>query len=426
MEDSMDTRYLLLFILWSSHIYLGNAEGTAVKPRLSLEGTLPVLTGHAVTISCELQSTGWIFYFYKTTSDSQPVSVSEVNSYSISSVKVSDGGQYWCRAGRGDPLYHTPYSNEVWVNVTERPKAVVSLQYNWTEVFRGETVTLRCDIKTRGNPDWEYSWYRKGSSLSGNQNLYTFTATSVYKDTFTCKGTQRSVQMESDVSEPFILSVFERPTAVLRRLPQTWFTEGDLVTLSCEVRGSTTGWRFHWYKTAPYSPELVYVLHESRRYSLQLVSDSISGAGGSYTLSPAALRHTGVYVCRAERGEPAYHTEFSKAQPLFITGRSSASLVIRPNRTQHFTTASLSLSCEVQDNSTGWRLRWFTKREEISECPSLWTTAAGPRCSTAQLLPSDSGVYWCQSDCKYSHIVNITVHSKKSTYLLYNVYPQFN
>ena len=109
-----------------------------------------------------------------------------------------------------------------------------------------------------------------------------------------------------------------------------------------------------------------------------------------------------------------------------ISGRSSASLVIRPNRTQHFTTASLSLSCEVQDNSTGWRLRWFTKREEISECPSLWTTAAGPRCSTAQLLPSDSGVYWCQSDCKYSHIVNITVHSKKSTYLLYNVYPQFN
>ena len=99
-----------------------------------------------------------------------------------------------------------------------------------------------------------------------------------------------------------------------------WLTEGDSVTLSCEVRGSTTGWRFHWYKTAPYSPELVYVLHENRRYSLQLVSDSISGAGGSYTLSPAALRHTGVYVCRAERGEPAYHTEFSQPQPLWVTG----------------------------------------------------------------------------------------------------------
>ena len=99
-----------------------------------------------------------------------------------------------------------------------------------------------------------------------------------------------------------------------------WLTEGDSVTLSCEVRGSTTGWRLHWYKTAPYSPELVYVLHENRGYYLQLVSDSISGAGGSYTLSPAALRHTGVYVCRGERGEPAYYTEFSQPQPLWVTG----------------------------------------------------------------------------------------------------------
>ncbi|KAF4088921.1 hypothetical protein AMELA_G00060270, partial [Ameiurus melas] len=35
-----------------------------------------------------------------------------------SSVSVSDGGQYRCRAGRGNPVYYTHYSDALWVNGT--------------------------------------------------------------------------------------------------------------------------------------------------------------------------------------------------------------------------------------------------------------------------------------------------------------------
>ncbi|XP_048091903.1 basement membrane-specific heparan sulfate proteoglycan core protein-like [Alosa alosa] len=384
--------------------------GSPPKPTLSLKGSAPVLTGNYVLLTCELQSAGWLFYYYKTTLDSQHVSVSEINSYSINSVKVSDGGQYWCRAGRGDPVFYTQYSDALWVNVTERPKAVVSLELNWTQIFRGETVTLRCNIQTEENHDWEYSWYRNGILWSVN-HLYTFTATYVSKDNYTCRGQQKNNQMVSDFSEAFTLNVIEKPKPVLRGPPQTWLTEGDSVTLSCEVRGSTTGWRFHWYRYVSFRNRLPTVTYGGTTYYLELLSNGERETGGSYTLSPAALRHTGVYVCRAERGEPAYHTEFSDPQPLFITGVPSASLVIKPNRTQHFTGDSLSLSCEVQGNSTGWRLRWFTKKPEISQCPYSWTAASGPRCHTV-LYSYDSGVYWCQSDnSKYSHIVNITVHN---------------
>ncbi len=90
--------------------------------------------------------------------------------------------------------------------------------------------------------------------------------------------------------------------AAVRVSPQPWLTEGDSVTLICEVTGSSTGWAFSWFRD------------DDR------LSDSSRGAGGSYTLSPAALQHTGVYTCRAERGRPAYYTNYT--QTLWITGES--------------------------------------------------------------------------------------------------------
>ncbi len=90
--------------------------------------------------------------------------------------------------------------------------------------------------------------------------------------------------------------------AAVRVSPQPWLTEGDSVTLICEVTGSSTGWTFSWFRD------------DDR------LSDSSRGAGDSYTLSPAALQHTGVYTCRAERGRPAYYTNYT--QTLWITGES--------------------------------------------------------------------------------------------------------
>lgn len=92
--------------------------------------------------------------------------------------------------------------------------------------------------------------------------------------------------------------------AAVRVSPQPWLTEGDSVTLICEVTVSSTGWTFSWFRDDDH------------------LSDSSRGAGGSYTLSPAARQHTGVYTCRAERGRPAYYTKTSNTQPLWITGES--------------------------------------------------------------------------------------------------------
>ncbi|XP_053537825.1 uncharacterized protein LOC108261231 [Ictalurus punctatus] len=197
----------------------------------------------------------------------------------------------------------------------------------------------------------------------------------------------------------------ERPGAVLSVSPQSWLTEGDSVTLSCEVTDSSTDWTFRWYR------EILYRHNDGRiRYRLEPLSDSSRGSGGSYTLSPAALNHTGVYICSVAREQRPFYTNYSHSQPLWITGESPpVSLIINPSRTQHFTRDSLSLSCEDQSNSTGWRVIRYIHRAIVSDCSRGSVT--GSTCEISSLYTSYTGVYWCASESgENSNPVNITVH----------------
>ncbi|KAK1803657.1 hypothetical protein P4O66_021064 [Electrophorus voltai] len=88
-----------------------------------------------------------------------------------------------------------------------------------------------------------------------------------------------------------------------------------------------------------------------------------------------------------------------------------ASLIISPSRTQHFSGDSLSLSCEGQSDSAGWRLRRYTHSWGVSGC-SDWGSVTGSTCTIRYLYTSHTGVYWCQSESgRNSNPVNITVHN---------------
>ncbi|KAM9501802.1 uncharacterized protein Hap1MRO34_014144 [Clarias gariepinus] len=102
----------------------------------------------------------------------------------------------------------------------------------------------------------------------------------------------------------------ETPRPVLSVSPQSWVTEGDSVTLNCNVTNSSTNWTFRWYREGPNREN-----NENTTYK-----DSSRGSRASYTLSPAALNHTGVYTCSAERHGQMVQ---SKSQPLWITGPGS-------------------------------------------------------------------------------------------------------
>ncbi|KAF4115735.1 sialoadhesin-like isoform X2 [Onychostoma macrolepis] len=288
---------------------------------------------------------------------------------------------------------------------SSRVHAKVSIKPD-QHVYRGDTVTLRCDIDGGGVTSWQYSWY-KDSSVYAFSELQEHTFSHVTESEagkYSCYGAERGGSRTSNISDAVTLAVSDRPQAVLNVSPQKWLTEGDPVTLICEVYGSFTGWTFSWYTLTASS-------ESSNHY--QLLSDSSRGAGGNYTVSSAALNHTGVYVCRAERGKTAYKTTYSNKQPLWVTGISpSVSLIISPSRTQHFTSVSLSLSCEDQSNSDRWRVRRYTDNEQLEDCSSsLWGSQTGYTCTISSTISSHTGVYWCQTESGENyHPVNITVH----------------
>uniref|UniRef100_A0A8C2AK85 Ig-like domain-containing protein n=1 Tax=Cyprinus carpio TaxID=7962 RepID=A0A8C2AK85_CYPCA len=302
------------------------------------------------------------------------------------------------------PLLLLLISNVYSQHTEERPKPTVSIKPA-QHVFRGETVTLRCDVYIEGVTSWQYGWY-KDSSRSVISELQELTFSSVTESDagkYSCYGAEREGSRISYISDEVTLTV-SVPRAVLSVSPQKWLTEGDSVTLICQVNGSSTGWTFSWF---------TITVSSDYRYRYKQLSDSSRGAGGNYTVSSAALKHTGVYVCTAERGEPVYNSTISNTQPLWVTGVSpSVSLIVSPSRTQHFTYVSLSLSCEDQSNSAGWRMRRYTDDWGwLEDCSSLWGSQTGSACTISSTITDDTGVYWCESESgENSPPVNITVH----------------
>ncbi|XP_029283733.1 Fc receptor-like protein 5, partial [Cottoperca gobio] len=86
-------------------------------------------------------------------------------------------------------------------------------------------------------------------------------------------------------------------------------------------------------------------------------------------------------------------------------------LQVSPDRSQFFRYDSITLSCEDQLNSTGWKVKRKTPEGGVRPCSSGWgTSSSGSTCIIGNTYPSDSGVYWCESRAgERSNVVNITI-----------------
>ena len=85
----------------------------------------------------------------------------------------------------------------------------MTLQPNWTEVYRGERITLRCEIKDGGDTEWEYEWRTTSSEKPSDQNEHRITSvTGSHSGDYRCKGRKKHTQHSStDWSDPIKLTV---------------------------------------------------------------------------------------------------------------------------------------------------------------------------------------------------------------------------
>ncbi|MGH0180790.1 UNVERIFIED_CONTAM: hypothetical protein FKN15_005185 [Acipenser sinensis] len=280
----------------------------------------PVIEGDSLTLRCLVRdgykATRVIFYKYNR--ELQSWAGKEL---SVDHVSKSDEGFYKCKAWWWwDSSPYSGDSAEVRVSVRELPKAVLTSSPQWGELYTGETVTLSCGVEG-GFTGFQYLWYKSSQGVTvqirGTTGArYTLSpVTQSHSGQYQCEAQRGDPPRSSQSSDPITLTVSEgRPKSVLTREPAGEIFEGDTVTLSCVVEGGSGGWRYLWYKDRQGAP--VYQ------------TDSSSGTGAGYTISAAALSHSGEYWCGAGRGRNTSYSQYSDPIWVNVTALSCLSLLL--------------------------------------------------------------------------------------------------
>uniref|UniRef100_A0A8C1H6X1 Ig-like domain-containing protein n=1 Tax=Cyprinus carpio carpio TaxID=630221 RepID=A0A8C1H6X1_CYPCA len=94
------------------------------------------------------------------------------------------------------------------LTVEERPKPVVRVQPDG-RVFRGQTVTLTCDIQDTDVTNWSYSWNKDDSEIhvSQSQEYRISSVSESHTGNYSCTGRETGGSRYSHTSDKVTLTV---------------------------------------------------------------------------------------------------------------------------------------------------------------------------------------------------------------------------
>ncbi|CAI5669348.1 unnamed protein product [Oreochromis niloticus] len=172
-------------------------------------------------------------------------------------------------------------------------KPTVTLQPSWTQIYSGETVTVRCEIQGGEGAQWTYEWRAAKLNTPPTSNEHRIIrATESDSGGYSCRG--RRDYFFSEWSDIITLTVSYKPKAKLRA-DNTAVPVGGSVTLTCSVNpSSSSGWKYYWYRDEKSSEALT-------------TQDAVFHSNGQISVS-----QEGLYRCRGGRGNPVYYTEDSQ------------------------------------------------------------------------------------------------------------------
>ncbi|XP_016366762.1 basement membrane-specific heparan sulfate proteoglycan core protein-like [Sinocyclocheilus rhinocerous] len=310
----------------------------------------PVFTGETVNLTCVIESySNWRYEWYKGGNNSVMLQTSErytVNrdTLSIRGATESDQDQYWCRGQRYERPKSSQESERINLSDNARPKAVVKVTPD-QRVFRGETVTLTCDIQGGGNIQWTYSWFKDVNTFYPYRTTrtaeFSFRADYVsYSGKYSCRG-ERSASQRSDISAAVTLTVSDLPRSTLTVTPDSPVFTGETVNLKCVIE-SHSNWRYEWYKGTD-----SVMLHPSERYTVNRDTLTIRGATES---------DQDQYTCRGQRDKRPKSSQSSSVS-LSVMDSPRSTLTVTPD-SPVFTGETVNLTCVIESYSN-WRYEWY-------------------------------------------------------------------
>ncbi|CAB1425226.1 unnamed protein product [Pleuronectes platessa] len=138
---------------------------SAHRPRATVRASrtsIPV--GGSLTLTCSVEeSAGWSYDWFTRSPDAEETAIATNPVHN--SLSISQGGSYWCRGRRTHSDFFSEKSHVHHIDRTLSNRSFVVLQHNWTQIFSGETISVRCEIQGGGDTHGEYwckaraDWY---------------------------------------------------------------------------------------------------------------------------------------------------------------------------------------------------------------------------------------------------------------------------
>uniref|UniRef100_A0A3B4WYF4 Ig-like domain-containing protein n=1 Tax=Seriola lalandi dorsalis TaxID=1841481 RepID=A0A3B4WYF4_SERLL len=214
----------------------------------------------------------------------------------------------------------------VFLSVSSR--VTVTLQPNWSAIYRGETITVKCEIQGGGDTGWTYEWRTTSSNNPPSHSEYTISrVTESHRGDYWCRGRR-----------DYYLTEWSRVMRLTVSSDSRVLPAGGSVTLTCSVNPSS-GWKYYWHRENKLSEPLN-------------THDAVSQTTGKTSVS-----QEGLYWCRGGRGDPVYYTQFSHSVRIDTIEKPRPVLTVSPSWLSPG--ASVTLKCEVELPSAGWRFYWY-------------------------------------------------------------------
>uniref|UniRef100_A0AAZ1XQK8 Ig-like domain-containing protein n=1 Tax=Oreochromis aureus TaxID=47969 RepID=A0AAZ1XQK8_OREAU len=330
---------LLAFILLCT-FFSGNAEVRELKVKITLianRTTIPA--GGSVTLTCDLKERSDLLYqWFRETLPGNKITLDDQFTRVIS---ISKEGIYTCRGWRRDPDLITTESDPV--TILKTVLAAVKLQHSWSQIFTGETITLRCEIQGGEGKVWKYEWTAPNTNSPPTSSEYRISRVSVsHSGDYRCRGS--SDYLLTGWNDAFTLTVSYKPKAKLRA-DNTAVPVGGSVTLTCSVNpSSSSGWKYYWYRDEKSSEALT-------------TQDAVFHSNGQISVS-----QEGLYRCRGGRGNPVYYTEDSQSVRIgkTVTASNRPVVTLYPNWSEIYRGETITVRCEIHGGDTEWDYEWET------------------------------------------------------------------
>ncbi|XP_035639699.1 low affinity immunoglobulin gamma Fc region receptor III-A-like isoform X2 [Oncorhynchus keta] len=178
-----------------------------------------------------------------------------------------------------------------------RAMAVLTKHPKSSQIFSGESVTLRCNIQRGKVTDWKYTWSKDGVDFLSREHKYEISDVKISNSgDYWCLGTHIGNGTHSRWSDAVRLTVTALPTASVKMVTtQETLHSGDTVKLQCDI-SKYTDWTYHW-------------LINKERLSSQT----------SKTTTILLSYQGGQYQCQGTRTRRPQHSYFSSSLNISVT-----------------------------------------------------------------------------------------------------------